>query len=171
MIRKFGVLAMLCAAASFVVSASIADEAKPQKKEAPAFDAKCPVSGAAAVKEQSSKYKEKEVYFCCEKCKAAFDKDNTKFVVKANHQLVHTKQFRQAKCPLSGGDLNKEMVSKVKGVNVQFCCDKCKGKIDGGTADEQLTMIFGDEAFKKGFVARRAGAGKKKNAQKAAAES
>lgn len=175
MIRRIGLMAVVLAAAVLVVSTSTADEKKPKQEttaevkaadEAPKFTAKCPVSGAAAKKEQSTKYKEKEVYFCCEKCKAAFEADNTKFTVKANHQLVQTKQYRQAKCPFSGGDLNKEMVTKVNGVNVQFCCDKCKGKADSATTDEQLTMIFGEDAFKKGFVARQAGGKKgKKNSE------
>ena len=120
------------------------------------FTAKCPVSGEAAVKEQFTAYKEKEVYFCCDKCKAAFEAEPAKFEVKANHQLVQTKQFKQEKCPLSGGDCNKEQSVKVANVNVRFCCEKCKGKVESAEADEKLEMIFAEAAFKKAFVATKA---------------
>lgn len=160
-------LSLLCC---FSLALSVTADEKPkqdkpvQKAEAK-FTAKCPVSGADAKKEQATAYKEKQVYFCCEKCKAAFEADNAKFAVKANHQLVQTKQYRQTKCPLSGGDLNKEMTAKVSGVNVQFCCDKCKGKTEAASKEDQLAMIFSDDAFKKGFAARKMegkGKGKKK---------
>lgn len=163
MLQRFGVFAFLLTAASLMTVVP-ADEKKaqdqPVAKAEQKFMAKCPVSGADAKKEQAAKYKNKEVYFCCEKCKAAFEADNAKFAVKANHQLVQTRQYRQAKCPLSGGDLNKEMVCKVNGVNVQFCCDKCKGKAEGTAEADRLTLIFGEEAFKKAFVERKAGQGK-----------
>lgn len=126
------------------------------EKEEAKFTAKCPVSGEDAKKEQFTAYKEKEVYFCCEKCKAAFEADNKKFVEKANHQLVQTKQFKQAKCPLSGGDLNKEQFTKVSGIKVTFCCDKCKGAVEAATKEEQLTKVFAEEAFTKAFVAKKA---------------
>ena len=181
MVRRFGVCALLLSVAGLMAAGSTADEKKPAEKsisapgetvppqkEEPKFEAKCPVSGAAAKKEQAAKYKEKEVYFCCGDCKAAFEKDNTKHVVKANHQLVQTKQYRQAKCPLTGGDLNKEQVAKINGVNVQFCCEKCQGKAAAASPEEQLTMAFSEEAFKKAFVVRKAGAGKKKAAEKGA---
>ncbi len=156
-------LSLLCC---FGLAMTVTADEKPEKKAAPKFSAKCPVSGAAAKKEQMTAYKEKEVYFCCEKCKAAFEADNAKFAVKANHQLVQTRQFRQAKCPLSGGDLNKEMTVKLNGVNVQFCCDKCQGKVAEATGDAQLAMVFSEDAFKKGFAVRKMqGKGKAKQAE------
>ena len=117
------------------------------------FTAKCPVSGKAAVKEQFTAYKEKEVYFCCEKCKAAFEAEPAKFEVKANHQLVQTKQFKQKKCPISGADFVKEQSARVAHVNVHFCCEKCKGAVQSAEADAKLEMIFAATAFKKAFVA------------------
>jgi YHS domain-containing protein len=125
------------------------------KKEEPKFTAKCPVSGEAATKEQKAAYREKDVYFCCEKCKAAFEADSAKFATKANHQLVQTRQFVQTKCPLSGGDINKEQFARVSGVKVSFCCDKCKGSIESATKDDQIAKIFADEVFTKAFEARK----------------
>ena len=120
------------------------------------FTAKCPVSGEAAVKEQFTAFKEKEVYFCCDKCKAAFEAEPAKFEVKANHQLVQTKQFRQKKCPISGADFVKEQSAKVANVNVRFCCEKCKGAVQSAEADKKLEMIFAEATFKKAFVATKA---------------
>ncbi len=164
MIHRFGWLSALLALACCVSVSFAADEKKDSaEKEEAKFEAKCPVSGADAKKEQSAKYKEKDVYFCCEKCKAAFEADSTKFATKANHQLVKTKQFKQNVCPLSGGKLNKEESVKVDGVKVTFCCEKCKGAIDASSKEEQLTKIFSEEVFAKSFTARKAGEGKNKD--------
>lgn len=40
-------------------------------------------------------------------------------------------------------------------VNVRFCCEKCKGKVQEAEADAKLEMIFAEEAFKKAFVAAK----------------
>lgn len=117
------------------------------------FTAKCPVSGEDATKEQFTAYKEKQVYFCCEKCKAAFEAEPGKYEVKANHQLAQTKQFIQKKCPLTGGPLDKEQSARVSNVTVRFCCEKCKGSVQSAAADEKLEMIFAEKAFKKAYVA------------------
>ena len=124
-----------------------------KKDDEDKFTAKCPVSGEAAVKEQFTAYKEKEVYFCCDKCKAKFEAEPAKFEVKANHQLVQTKQFKQKKCPISGEDFVKEQSAKVANVNVRFCCEKCKGAVQSAEADAKLAMIFAETTFKKAFVA------------------
>jgi len=42
----------------------------------------CPVEGAAINKNVYTMYKGKKVYFCCEKCKAAFEKEPEKYVSK-----------------------------------------------------------------------------------------
>ncbi len=132
------------------------DKSEKGDKEQPKFTATCPVSGEAAVKEQFTAYKEKEVYFCCDKCKAKFEADSKAFVEKANQQLVQTKQFEQTKCPLSGGDLNKKQFTKVGDVKVTFCCEKCKGAIEAASKEEQLTKIFAEDVFAKTFVAKKA---------------
>jgi len=126
-----------------------------KKEDEDKFTAKCPVSGEAAVKEQFTAYKEKEVYFCCDKCKAAFEAEPKKFEVKANHQLVQTRQFKQKKCPISGADFVKEQSAKVSNVTVRFCCEKCKGAVQSAKADEKLEMIFAEAKFKKAFVATK----------------
>ena len=145
-------------------------ESKPEAKEKveAAFKATCPVSGSDAKKENSSKYRDKETYFCCEKCKAAFDAEPAKYSAKANLQLVQTKQFRQTKCPVSGGKLNKEQAIKVSGVKVGFCCDKCKGALEAASKDDQLTKIFGDAVFTKSFAVKKTDGEKKPKKEKEA---
>ena len=126
---------------------------KEESDEEKKFTAKCPVSGEAAKQEQFASYKEKQVYFCCEKCKAAFEAEPKKFEVKANHQLVHTKQFVQKKCPISGAAVKKEEFARVSNVKVMFCCEKCKGSVQSAEADQKLEMIFAEKVFTKAFAA------------------
>ncbi len=121
--------------------------------DAKKFDQKCVVSGGAAKEDKTVDYKGGKVYFCCENCPKAFEKDVKKYATKANHQLAATGQVKQAKCPLSGGKLNAEKTVKVGGVEVQFCCEVCQGKAAKAEGDAQIEMVFSDAAFEKaGFA-------------------
>ena len=114
--------------------------------------AKCPVAGTKAAKEdKTADYRGAKVYFCCENCPKAFAKDTAKYANKANHQLAQTGQAKQEKCPLSGGDLNKDKTADVSGVKVTFCCEKCQGKVEKAKDDEKLELVFAEKAFDKGF--------------------
>ncbi len=117
---------------------------------------KCVVADKAANPEKSAEYKGGNVYFCCGNCAGKFAEDSKKFAVKANHQLVATKQFEQKVCPFSGGDLNAETAVKLAGVNVAFCCNNCKGKVESAEKDaDKLEMVFNDKAFEKGFAKKK----------------
>jgi len=155
------------------VPGSVADEKNTEAKEQGGkgkreFKATCPVSGADAKREQSVAYKEKKVFFCCEKCKAAYEKEPAKYSQKANWQLAQTRQFVQAKCPLSGGAIDKKQSVEIGGVNVSFCCGDCKGKVEAAKGDDQVAMVFADEAFGKAFEARMPDPNRKKGAGKKA---
>lgn len=126
-----------------------------QAEEAKKAELKCPVSGAKAKTEQAVDHNGGKVYFCCEKCPKAFAADTAKFAAKANAQLVQSGQASQVKCPLSGAKLNPEQKSTVAGVEVGFCCEKCKGKVDAAKGDEQLNLVLSDAAFKKGFEIKK----------------
>jgi len=119
-----------------------------EKKE---FKAKCPVSGQAASESTSVEYKGGKIYMCCPGCVEPFKNDTAKFAAKANQQLAGTKQAKQVKCPFTGGKLNPETAVDVGGVKVCFCCNGCKGKVTKASADEQVQLIFNDEAFAKAF--------------------
>jgi YHS domain-containing protein len=114
-------------------------------------DAVCPVSGKKAAKVSMS-HNGGEVYFCCKNCRKTFKKDASKFSVKANEQLIKTGQASQQKCPISGGKMKNGTELDVDGVSVAFCCKNCRKKVDQASGDEKLAMVFGDEAFKKGYV-------------------
>ncbi len=146
---------LMCFAVTTLVGADKED--KQAGKTDKLADIKCVVSGKAINPEATVDYKDAKLYFCCEGCPAAFKKDTEKFATKANHQLVATKQYKQEKCPLSGGKLNPEAKVKVAGTAVNFCCEKCQGAVAKAEGDKQLDMVFGDKAFKKAFVVAKKG--------------
>ncbi|MCA9042267.1 MAG: YHS domain-containing protein [Planctomycetaceae bacterium] len=112
----------------------------------------CPVANKPVNMEQAVEYKGAKVYFCCGGCVKKFKEDPAAFAVKANHQLVASGQFKQVACPLSGGKLNPETKITLSDVGVCFCCNNCKGKVEGETdATAQLGLVFSDAAFEKGF--------------------
>ena len=111
----------------------------------------CPVSGKKATK-VSIEYHGGEVYFCCKNCLKAFQADSKKFSVKANEQLIKTGQASQEKCPISGGKMKQGTALDVDGIPVAFCCKNCRKKVDEATGDAKLALVFGDDAFKKGFA-------------------
>ena len=112
----------------------------------------CVLANKDAKAEKSADYKDGKVYFCCGGCQGKFAKDSKKFAAKANHQLIATKQYEQKSCPFSGGKLNPETAVKVAGTKVAFCCNNCKGKVEGAKDDAaKLKMVFSDKAFEKGF--------------------
>ena len=114
-------------------------------------DLKCPVSGKTVDAAKFSDYNGGKVYFCCDGCKAKFDKDSTAFTAKANHQLVASGQFTQKACPLTGGKVKAGTEVDIAGVKVGFCCPNCKGKAAKATGDDQVKLAFGD-TFAKGFA-------------------
>ncbi|RLS34346.1 MAG: YHS domain-containing protein [Planctomycetota bacterium] len=144
--KRFAAVACMLLVAGLVVAA-----------DAKKFDQKCVVSGGPAKEDKTVDYKGGKVYFCCENCPKAFEKDVKKYATKANHQLVATGQAKQAKCPISGGKLNPEKTVKVGGVDVQFCCENCQGKVAKAEGDAQVELVFSDAAFEKaGFAVPKA---------------
>ncbi|MCO8124633.1 hypothetical protein NHH03_23040 [Stieleria sp. TO1_6] len=113
---------------------------------------KCVVAPKDATLDKTAKYKEGNVYFCCNGCAGKFAKDTKKFADKANHQLVATKQYVQKSCPISGRDVNPEISAKVAGTKVGFCCEGCSGKVEKAEDDAaKLAIVFNDKSFEKGF--------------------
>jgi YHS domain-containing protein len=144
----------------------MAQEEKEAEKEKDKVDMKkitCPLSGGPINVERFVEYKGAKVYFCCEKCPVAFEKDpkNEKFAAKVNYQILATKQATQQACPLSGQKLNKETAVEVgyAKVPIAFCCENCQGKVTDMQKDESeeaqvklIAFLFGDEKkFAKAF--------------------
>jgi YHS domain-containing protein len=138
--RRFSLLAVML---GFALTSVYAAEVKLD-------GVKCIVAGKNDAKaDKTREYKGGAVYFCCDNCPKKFDGDTKTFATKANAQLVQTGQAKQAKCPLTGGDLNKDTEITVGGAKVQFCCNMCKGKVEKEKGDAQLEMVFSDKAFEK----------------------
>jgi YHS domain-containing protein len=70
----------------------------------------CPVSGQPANKEIFSVYKGQKVYFCCNNCKAAFDKDPEKYAAKIHQCTGACKKQNKASCKMKkGNETGKDM--------------------------------------------------------------
>jgi YHS domain-containing protein len=143
--------------ASFVAVAVAFTAAVSAEDEAKKLDGiKCPVSGQKVKEASAVDYKGGKVYFCCDNCPKGFAANTAKFATKANQQLVATGQAKQVKCPFTGGKINAETETDIAGTKVSFCCKMCKGKAEKATGDAQLTAVFGDAAFAKGFEVPKA---------------
>lgn len=143
MFKKFIACTAAVAALYLVISVQAGDKLE---------GIKCPVSGKPINKDATVDYKGGKVYFCCPNCPKAFAAKTEKFAAKANQQLYATGQAKLVKCPLTGKKLNPATKISVAGTNVCFCCNGCKGKATKAQGDAQLNLVFGDKAFKKGFV-------------------
>lgn len=174
---KFGstvaALAVVCLVTTSFVGAE--EEKKEVKKDGKKVDiakilkeTKCPMSGKAVDPEKFVAYKDSKVFMCCGNCVKAFPakvKKDTQLVSKSNHQLVVTKQAKQAKCVVNGkGKINKKAKTKVAGIQVNTCCKDCLGKLTKMEEKEQLDLVFGKN-FEKSFVVK---AEKKKKDKEAA---
>lgn len=144
---RYVLAALALAVAGFAYAA---DEKKEDKIDLKGV--KCIVSDHDATAEGMIEFKGKKLFFCCEDCPKAFKEDPAKFMTKAAHQLLQTKQALQVACPLSGGKLNPEKTVDVAGVKVAFCCENCQGKAKKLEGAELLALVFGPEALKKGFT-------------------
>lgn len=103
-------------------------------------------------KDQFVEYEGGKVYFCCKGCVGKFKGNTEKYTGLANHQLVLTKQFVQTGCPFSGSEVDPEQMVTINGVEVGFCCGNCKGKVEAAEEKDRVEMVFGKDAFKKGFA-------------------
>jgi hypothetical protein len=144
---KFRSMSALALVAVVLFSAAVVTAAPKEPK-----DAKCPVSGKGCNPEKHADFAGGKVYFCCGNCEAAFKGDSSKFAAKAHQQMVSTGQLVQKGCPFSGGPVKAGTQVMIGDAEVGFCCNNCKGKVEKASADEQVTMVFGDIA--KGFAAK-----------------
>jgi len=113
--RKF-VTPSLLIAALFVLGIGALAAEKPQTL--------CPVSGKAIDKTVYVDYQGQRVYFCCNKCPAAFKADPEKYFAQFEKEGTVLESV-QVVCPVSGEDISKKSYTDYKGRRVYFCCDKC----------------------------------------------
>lgn len=111
--------------------------------EAIGADVKCPVSGRAAKQTVTAEFEGGTVYLCCQNCQKAFKKDPARFAAQARHQLVQTGQEKEVHCPISHKPFKDNISLTVSGVEVKFCCNLCKGKVEKMDPKEQVLACFG----------------------------
>ena len=92
----------------------------------------CPVMGGPINKDIFIEYKGKKVYFCCGGCDDMFLKEPEKYIDKLpqfkdadNETEEVSRAGVQTKCPVMGGDINKDIFIEYKGKKVYFCCKGC----------------------------------------------
>ena len=146
--KSFRLMGLTALVAALVCSATLVSAAPKEPK-----DAKCPVSGKGCNPDKAVDFAGGKVYFCCGNCEKAFQGDSTKFAAKAHQQLVSTGQLVQKGCPFSGGAVKPGTQVDVGGVEVGFCCNNCKGKVEKASGDEQVALVFGN--VEKGFQAAK----------------
>ena len=143
---KSRILMLAAAAAAFLVAAGLHAAEKSLK------DVKCPVSGQPVKATAIVEFNDGDVYFCCNNCPKAFKADTAKYEAKANHQMVQTGELVQVACPLTGKKTKAETAVKIDGVEVAFCCNGCKGKVEKASDKEKLDIVFKDTS--KGFKSK-----------------
>jgi YHS domain-containing protein/uncharacterized membrane protein len=96
----------------------------------------CPVSGKFADRTKTTVHEGKLVAFCCEDCKTNFIKDPKPFLSKLA-QLANpppgnlgVAKAINAKCPVSGKDVDPAKTASYEGRLLAFCCDDCKAKFE-----------------------------------------
>lgn len=103
-------------------------------------------------KDLTALHKGATLQFCCARCVKMFKDDAAKFAVAANHQLVATNQAKQVKCPLTGEKVDASVILEVAAINVAFASEECKKKIADAKPAERANLVFGEQAFARGFV-------------------
>jgi len=111
-----GRTALVGLALSLAASLTVAALSQEGDKKNSAVNDVCPLSGKAVNPECTG---EVTVKFCCDNCKAKFEKDPVPFLHKLDKEP-------NEKCPASG----KAVKESSAGAVVAFCCGKCKEKFD-----------------------------------------
>lgn len=120
-------------------------------KKMPKTQVTCPISGDAVDTDVFTKQDGENVYFCCEKCKGAYEKDPAKYKTKLANSYSY-----QPGCPFSGDPIDPTAsVEFTTGQKVYFCCGKCSGKFASDPAAhvdklKKLGIYVKPDKLKKG---------------------
>jgi YHS domain-containing protein len=104
------------------------------KPEGPkAINAKCPVSGKDVDAAVTFTHEGQLIAFCCKDCCGQFAKEPAKFIDKVENfkkgaAKPDPKKAVNAKCPVSGKDVDPAVTFKYKDQLVGFCCKNCCGQ-------------------------------------------
>ena len=72
-------------------------------------------------------------------------------VARANRKLVAGGKAKQRACPVTGRAPNPERRLEVDGIEVEFCCVSCRGRVARSAEDVRRHLVFGRTAFARGF--------------------
>lgn len=125
--------------AAWIVAAAVA-VAVPAMKIEPM----CPVSAEPCDPKVSLDFHGGRVWFCCNTCKQAFEADPSPHTPLAHQQMVLTRQFVQRACPLDGAGVAAGTKLDLGGVEVGFCSDACRTRINQAAIDDQTRLVFGN---------------------------
>jgi YHS domain-containing protein len=119
--KKAIFLSLLLMFVSFALFAAL-PELKPQTT--------CPISGEKIDKKAYADYEGQRVYFCCNGCKAKFEKDPEKFMEKFEKDGVLLENVQKAD-PVCGMALTEKKIYRdYKGRRVYFCSESCAKTFD-----------------------------------------
>ncbi len=115
----------------------------PEGAAAKPVNAKCPVLGKDIDAAVTFTYKNQLIAFCCKDCCGKFAKEPEKFIAKVDgFKAEPAKEEKKAdkkkadakpvnaKCPISGRDVDAAATFTYKSQVIAFCCDNCKGKFE-----------------------------------------
>ena len=106
----------------------------------------CPVTGMPihAATSPHIDYQGQRIYFCSDKCPAAFKADPEKYFGEIEKAGVVLESV-QKECPVTGEDIDKAAFVDYKGRRVYFCCTKCPAKFEKDPA-KYLARLPGEQA-------------------------
>ena len=117
-------------------------EKKHQSESQAERQALCPVRGDPINKASYTYYRDRRVYFCCDMCKAPFEKDPGKYADAVRAQWEILKPVRvQVRCPVTGERLKK----------LDVYVEAEHGRIYFASEDAQAKWQKDSEPFKKGL--------------------
>ena len=86
---------------------------------------KCPVMQTDVSEKQRIEYKGQYVYFCCENCKATFEKDPEKYIANLSKEDQEAIQPNKI-CPMTKEPItDQSRFIEYEGRKVYFCCEGC----------------------------------------------
>ncbi len=119
-------------------------------------DPMCPVSQQPCDPKVSVDFHGGRVWLCGQKCRLLFEENSAPYAAAGHLQMVLTRQFVQRACPLDGAPVRAGKPVEIGGVDVGFCSDACRSRIEKAALEDQVLLVFGN--LGRGFVSVKAAA-------------
>lgn len=98
-----------------------AKEQREQLAKRERIQVNCPLTGKPIDKKVFTGEGKDRVYFCCEDCKAKYEKEPAKYAAKLAASYTY-----QTHCPVMGGEINPTVFTDLpSGERVYYCCPGC----------------------------------------------